>query len=136
MAKVTSNYRPADLRTALPAFPRPAQRTVAQVLAPEAWDAGQVVREVLYSGVVWALGPEHGKGRDSRWVVCEDGVVRLALLDKAPAKDGGAVSFSKWAPSGFDYSPANAQPFSVSSWGGGAAELADQPSIFDLALAA
>lgn len=112
-------------------------RSRARVLAPEAWDGGQVVREVLFSGVVWAAGPEHGKGRDSRWVVCEDGVVRLALLDKEPAKDGGGLSFAEWAPGGFDYVPAGGgQPFSVSGWGEESPELPDQPSIFDLALAA
>ena len=136
MAKVI-NYRPADLRTSVPGLAVGSFRPKGRVLAPEAFDPGQVIDEVLYRGVVWALGPEQGKGRDSRWVVCEDGVVRLALLAKGPAAEGGQLSFAKWAPAGFDYVPSGGgQPFDVAAFGAAAPELADQPSIFDLALAA
>lgn len=132
---MSSNYRPDDLRTTMPSGRITGLRTAARTLAPEAFDPGQVVDEVLYRGVVWSPGPEYGKGRDSRWVVCEDGIVRLALLDKAPVKDGGGLSFHRWAPAGFDYSPSIVRPFSVAGWDGAPAP-AEQPSIFDLALAA
>lgn len=116
-------------------------RSKARVFEPEAFDPGQVVDEVLYRGVVWSLGPEQGRGIDSRWVVCEDGVVRVAILSKAPASEGSALSFLKWGPAQCDYVPAGGgQPFSVRGWGeeldDNVVELPAQPSIFDLALAA
>jgi hypothetical protein len=133
VSKSPSLYRPADLRTTLPAISSSALRSKARALSPEAWDPGQVVDEVLYRGVVWSLGPEIGRGRDSRWVVCEDGVVRVANLSK---ESDGSLTFSHWAHAQNDYVPTGGgQPFSVSSWGG-EPELAEQPSIFDLALAA
>jgi hypothetical protein len=108
-------------------------RSKARVFAPEAWDPGQVVREVLYSGVVWSAGPEQGRGVDSRWVVCEDGVVRVAVLSKEPASQGGGLSFLRWLPAQCDYVPSVLRPYSVD---GDVVEPVEQPSIFDLALAA
>ncbi len=123
-------YRPADLRTPLPKVSAPTLRSKARTLAPEAYDPGQVVREVLYSGVVWSLGPEQGRSTDSRWVACEDGIVRMALLSKT--KDG-ELSFLRWMPAQCDYVPTGAQPFSVDEWDGGPADAPEQPDLFELA---
>lgn len=118
-------------------------RPKARVFAPEAFDPGQVVGDGLFRGVVWSLGPEHGKGRDSRWVVCEDGVIRLAILDKAPAKDGGGVSFASWGHAQWDSVSSAAAAFSVEGWVSvgeveqpelpGLPELPEQPSLLQLA---
>lgn len=118
-------------------------RPKARVFAPEAFDPGQVVGDGLFRGVVWSLGPEHGKGKDSRWVVCEDGVIRLAVLDKGPAKEGGLLSFAHWGHAQWDSVASHAQPFSVEDWVAvgeveqpelpGLPELPAQPDLLSLA---
>ena len=117
----------------VPKLPVSGLRSKARVFAPEAFDAGQVVEHAMYRGVVWSLGWKVERGLDSRWVVCEDGVVRLLLL----AKVDGELSIKEWDHAQWDYVPAGALPFSVQSWGEEPQpELPAQPSIFELALAA
>lgn len=115
-------------------------RPKARVFAPEAWDPGQVVREELFSGVVWSLGPDVGRSIDSRWVVCEDGVVRVAVLKK---NGGEIVGFSHWGHAQWDSVPGSAAPFSVEGWVAvgeaeqpelpGMPELPAQPDLISLA---
>lgn len=76
-------------------------RTVERTLNPEPFDPGQPVRVNGCRGSVWSLGPEHGRNRDSRWVVCEDGIVRLLMLSKG--KDG-ALTEAGWLR-GMEYVP-------------------------------
>lgn len=88
-------------------------RSKARVLSPESFDPGQVVGHGDYRGVVWSLGPDVGRNSDSRWVVCEDGIVRVLRL----AKVDGQLHAIGWSGDSWgQFIPSQYVPLSVGAF--------------------